>query len=175
MKRSLKRYNKRKKFLLQFRPNDRLEIDCITREQRACLHNLQYIYAKRKQFDVQRVRHACAQNPIEIYKMINSSKGRFSGNPKKMKIRDKFYRGEQQVEIGTIEHFNFMGSDRNKRYIEGFNIDYSFSRIKCGSFRFITLNCRRLLSTEMLVTAKTQKGYTNQSLKIQVDLSLIQL
>ena len=75
--------------------------------------------------EIQKIRNDIKETPKSIFDMIKKNKGQKNEFPKKLKIKEEWYRGQTRTEEGVIQWYNEMADEKNPRYIINFNVEYS--------------------------------------------------
>ena len=97
LKIELRDVNKKKKKDLRRTMKDWGRISLLYERQKELLGKIYDIYKKRKEFEIQRMRHLISRNPDSVFDMIKANKERTNTFPQKMKIKEEWYRGQEQV------------------------------------------------------------------------------
>lgn len=95
LKIELRDVNKKKKKELRKTMKDWGRISFLYERQKEKLSKIYEINKKRKEFEIQRMRHIIRRNPDSVFDMIKANKERTV--PQKMKIKEEWYRGQEQV------------------------------------------------------------------------------
>ena len=90
LKTELREINKKKKKELRKTLKDWGRISLLYEKQKERLGSIYEIHKRRKEFEIQRMRHLIRRNPDSVFDMIKANKERTSNFPQKMKIKDEW-------------------------------------------------------------------------------------